>query len=337
MLKFNISILFIVFNSIVFAKIDDNYIRKYNTILGIKFYATSNGLNYKLSDFYNTDVSKKYSAKFPLAFGVQVTVANFSLAHTFEESRRLINSDLNQLAISEFWGLDLNYVGNAVVIENNFGRYRNFKIENNCNCLADNASNFAASPEFYYDAAMQSIQYNGSIQYIFNNKKWSYAALFNQNNRQLKSAGSFILKLEYDYQQVKNENNLLINQTTNYTAFDKYNLLAKIKSSVPLLNIGYGYTLIYKRMFLGGIAYVGPGWIKNSLAVAAFTKSFESINFNGKLRLASGYNGKIFFAGLSTNLFSMNSNINRDFKLNWFNYEYNAYFGFRLAVRKLRK
>lgn len=130
--------------------------------------------------------------------------------------------------------------------------------------------------------------YGGTFQWVFNNKKFSYKAAFNQNERQLKSAGSFLLGAAVYYTKLNT---------------DTLQLLPDMNSLHE--NIQFGIT--------GGYAYswvLGKSWFVTGsldLGVNLGHNNPKQI-FNEKMkiyptlnsRIAAGYNLDSWSFGLSS-------------------------------------
>jgi hypothetical protein len=329
----NIALIIILTCTVLSATAGDN-VEKYTTWVGVKFYFTSNGLRYTIKDKNKTNILKTFTANYPLAMGTQVTLANFSLGYTFAGTQQWFNSTQTLKEASKYWGLDLNYMGNKLVFENQLNSFSQFSVNSNCNCtqLVSAAQSINSN---YIDPLLKSFEVSSNVQYIFNGNNWSYKAMLNNGARQTKSAGSFIAMMEYNYRQMRSTTDYIIHQTNTGTNFDKYDLTQKIQTASPSLSVGYGYTLAYKKFYVGGIAYAGSGWLLNKVKILSTNTADDNFSFNGRVKANAGFNGKRVYFGVASNFVTINNNIKTELKSNWLNYEYNFYVGMRLATRKL--
>ncbi|MBC7411828.1 MAG: hypothetical protein H7331_05165, partial [Bacteroidia bacterium] len=87
----NLLLIIALLFTILTANADAN-VEKYTTWLGVKLYFTSNGLRYTIKDNDKPSIRKTFTANYPLALGMQVTVANFSLGYTFGGTQQWFNS-----------------------------------------------------------------------------------------------------------------------------------------------------------------------------------------------------------------------------------------------------
>jgi len=141
-----------------------------------------------------------------------------------------------------------------------------------------------------------------SIQYFKNGSRYSYKAIFNQNEWQKKSAGSLILAGGFNY-VVTNADSALIPDNLIYDDFfqnQNFNR-SQIFSVGP--SIGYAHTfVIFKHIFFAASWHGGitAGYTNltydtgNEKGKTGFTW-----NFHSNLRLGTGYNGRKWYFGFS--------------------------------------
>lgn len=139
-----------------------------------------------------------------------------------------------------------------------------------------------------YLPSFRSIKIGGTTSYVFNDK-FSFSALFNQNQWQIKSAGSFVPNFSFFYTSLMNKD-------------DKADFNLQMYSFS--LSPSYYYTwVINQRVFLSGGAGVGAGVeIHNKK-----TSPLCQVIFNSKL----GYNTTSFYGYLEVNNTNILFNENR--------------------------
>jgi hypothetical protein len=327
--------LILILNISLLLQASNDNVDKYTTWLGVKMYLTSNGLHYGIKDVNKDNIFKKFDAKYPIAMGVQGTVANISLGYTFGATQQWFNDAQTLKNKSNYWGLDFNYMGNKLIFENQISHFDKFEVTNNCNCTQDLVAAVNSFNTTYVDPLLNSFEYSSNLQYVFNGNNWSYKAMLNNGARQTKSSGSLIAMLDYNYHNLQSASDYVIHQTTSGSNFDAYNLTQKIRSSTPSLSIGYGYTMAWRKFYVGGIAYAGSGWLFNKVKVLNSNSFDNTYSFTGRIKANAGYNGKRIYFGIASNFIGINNTIKSELKTNWLNYEYNFYVGVRLATRKL--
>ncbi len=147
---------------------------------------------------------------------------------------------------------------------------------------------------------MRSRDVSLSVQYIFNNKRFSYNAPTYQNEIQQKSAGSFIAGAGVYYENILADAPILPLDLADRTFFrqDTFNKAAHIGIAA---SFGYGYTLvIYKYFFATAILSGGAGVGYSSLTQAdGGTHGSWAPRVDANLRCAAGYNYGRYFAGIT--------------------------------------
>jgi len=122
-----------------------------------------------------------------------------------------------------------HYYGRKFVMDLYFQKYKRFYTEPKEEVY-----------ELYPDIKL--IQYGGFAQYVFNGNRFSYEAAFDQNKRQLKSVGSFLLGGGVYYNKVESDSTLVFNNGTNSMENVQFGVSA-----------GYAYTwVINKRVYISG-------------------------------------------------------------------------------------
>ncbi len=144
------------------------------------------------------------------------------------------------------------------------------------------------SKDGFYLPSFRSLRLGGTTSYVHNNN-FSFSALFNQNQWQIKSAGSFVSNFAYYYTSLENKDDK--------ATFDieTYNLS---------LSPSYYYTwVINKKVFLSGGVGVGAGINIHNKKTSALCQ----VIFNSKL----GYDANSFYSYLEINNSSFLFNENK--------------------------
>jgi hypothetical protein len=141
-----------------------------------------------------------------------------------------------------------------------------------------------------------------SVQYFKNGDKYSFKAVFNQNEWQKKSAGSLILAGGFNY-IITNADSLLIPDDLVYDNFfqDQNFKDSRLFSLGP--SIGYAHTFVlFKHLFITGSWHGGVtiGFTNISGMDSDDTeKTGFAWHFHSNLRLGFGYNSRKWYAGFS--------------------------------------
>lgn len=150
--------------------------------------------------------------------------------------------------------------------------------------------------------------------YIVNPKRYSHQAIFNQTNRQIRSAGSWLFgtgwyrnSIVMDWDKFSNDVNNKTDVTLDHNFSDSTLFFRKIVySSVPV-TFGYGYNWVFSKnwaagaQFLGSFSYV---WTHSDAKETSFsikkminTMSFSKFALDGAMRVGIVWNNSQWFAG----------------------------------------
>src|SRR5690606_523992 len=134
--------------------------------------------------------------------------------------------------------------------------------------------------------------------YTFNYNKFSFRSAYNFAERQLRSAGSFVVFGSLNSFRVEADSALLGSRYAN--AYGELSDLYSVKTTALSIAPGYAYNLIYKGFFLNGTLAVGPShnWLSYEVIDKPSVNDFKFSAFV-TVRISLGYNGERFFGGLS--------------------------------------
>ncbi|NDW18859.1 DUF4421 domain-containing protein [Dysgonomonas sp. 216] len=138
--------------------------------------------------------------------------------------------------------------------------------------------------ELYPDLRIEA--YGAQVQYLFNGRKFSYKAAFNQNQKQLKSAGSFLLGLAVSQTKIRTDSSLVLSNKK---------ILRNFQIGV---NGGYAYTwALGRHWFINASLSVGIHF--GSEQLSTFGKSKLEVYPAIFPRVSAGYNREKWSLGLS--------------------------------------
>lgn len=143
-------------------------------------------------------------------------------------------------------------------------------------------------------------------EYLFNGRRFSYRAIYLQNERQLKSAGTPIVGAGIHWVHAAGDS-ALVPAGPEYAAivagyeFDQTNTVSLS------LKGGYAYTLVLgRRFFLMGslVAGAGVNYLQLRVLNREYERNFINPQFTGIARLGAGFSSERYFAGVyfTTNL-----------------------------------
>ncbi len=199
-----------------------------------------------------------------------------------------------------------------------------------------------------YDGIDVSIK-GANLYYIFNHKKFSYPAAFNQSSIQRRSCGSALCGIGYTHHSLSIDWEKLHTIVTNKLGSDvanKYmdkNLkMKKIKYTDVSLSGGYAYNWVFARGWLAAASLSMALGYKRSYSDTnheTFTFkdfSFHNFNLDGVGRFGIVWNNMRWFAGASTIIHTYNYN-KPNFSTNNIFGSLNIYAGFNFGRIKKKK
>lgn len=271
-------------------KYDTNYIANYRYKLQIR----TVGLNPQSSiNLVNTEIDKNlnFSTNNPFAFGVALDYSWITLEFT----QSIRGFELTDSRKGKTESLALNLSLNARKFSGGLF-YRNtqgFFLEN----IEDWVPDWFEENETYpYSKNINTRILAGNIYYNFNNRKFSTAAAYRQNDRQLKSAGSALVGILANIEGAYSNTPMI-----DIDSLDgKFLNIKKVQYLKAGVFGGYMHTFsIYKRFFIHGslnqgfLYSVGSGEYHDTEE----TQRLNAVGISFLARLAFGYNGTKWFAG----------------------------------------
>lgn len=245
-------------------------------------------------DFEITDLPAKnkrlmYKSNSPYALGLGAYIFEVGLELTAaipldSKSKEIYgNSDAKDLQVNVFakrWGLEMFRQ-----------KYTGFYIVDPTLKIPDNTP-------YPQRADIRTSNTGLTWSYIFNHKKFSLRSTQNFAERQIKSAGSFILYTAIAGFKTRGDSAIV-----GETYRDYYGVNAKImeiKSTMFSIVPGYTYNFVYKNFFLTGALAIGPShnWLKYRAEDGTSTNDIEFRAYF-VTRVAIGYSNDRFFTGLS--------------------------------------
>ena len=235
----------------------------------------------RLTHHIDDNNSTTYIPNSPLGFGLSVSYKKFGLSVGMG-FKALRNPKFGKTRVIDW---QYHYYGRKLILDFFLQNYKGFYSRGDDRTII-----------LHPDITLA--QYGLFGQYIFNNKKFSYRAAFNQSERQLRSAGSFQLGGGFYYNYVSSDTSLVIN--------DK----KKLKSYQLALSGGYVYTWVIERDY-----HIALGM---SMGVNFGTENFNmkkiEVSPNIFPRISTGYNADSWSVRLSFVLnriyVSRNENLN---------------------------
>lgn len=196
-----------------------------------------------------------------------------------------------------------------------------------------------STPPYPIRSDLRSESIGGNFVFVFNHRKFSFRAAFIQTERQLKTAGSFLLQPTFNYIRFAGDSALTRVRSLSYNGAPAG---LGLRSGISLsagVNFGYARTIVLNKRFFGMMAVL-PGI---TLGTHSYTlndnveKQSTRFNVRGHFRGAIGYNGERWFGGLATNIDLYDIRVTRDLALSYAIVRTQLFFGRRFEVPTKKK
>jgi hypothetical protein len=303
---------------------DTNYVQTFKNIFALKLFLIDNGFTYSITPQNNSLFSSAqlknarviYNPYIPPTTGVSLNIKGVGISYIFKFTNDYL--DTTGQAKSAFKQFQMNIYGTKFGFEGYYQDYQrfyyNYKGDDSLSKILKN-----------YNSDIRAYQFGINTILIFNGKRFSYNAAFNQTVLQKKSAGSWLLVFSLKFNELK-ASDLIPDQVKPF--YGSYTDLQRNRNYAFLIQTGYAFNLTKSNFYFSGALLGGLG-IQNQ------TYSFPEGKFYriaaplvGRAKSSMGYNGKIFFAGLFANADVMQTSI-KSIKTQQMVSSYGVYLGFR--------
>jgi hypothetical protein len=174
--------------------------------------------------------------------------------------------------------------------------FRWYYMESKGAVLSSSDNEFESSPSIH------EVRLGMQATYIFNWSRYSYRASMYQSEYQLKTAGSFLLRLEPFYRDLGTKDGSIIPEEYDLSSrFAEKTGLEYVKAPGLLLLPGYGINVVIpnSRFFISPIIFAGFGFAHNSYDGNMGKESFTSLEYSVNFYLNAGYNGNRSYSKIS--------------------------------------
>lgn len=224
-------LLIFTFSNYGHTRPDSLYIEPFSQKFAVQAYTEKNLLI--LNDEYTESYNRTYSSNNPMNLGLGLTINNTIISVGYGYGFDFMRD--KSKGKTKSFDFQLHNFGQKYTFDIYIQKYKGFYMEED-----KNRDQFILCPD------LQIIRYGINTQYVFNNKKFSYKAAFNQSEKQLKSAGSFLVGIGAYYTIIESDSSLVINDKSRFKNFQFG------------ISGGYAYNwVINKRYFISGSITTG--------------------------------------------------------------------------------
>lgn len=303
---------------------DTNYVQTFKNIFALKLFLIDNGFTYSIIPQHNSlftgaqlkDAKITYNPYIPATAGVSLNIKGIGASYIFKFTNDYL--DTTGQAKSAFKQFQMNIYGTKFGFEAYYQDYQRFYYKyKGDDSLSKDLKN--------YNSDIRAYQFGANAILIFNGKKFSYNAAFNQTVLQKKSAGSWMLDFSLKFNELK-AHDLIPDDMKPY--YGPYTDLQRNRNYAFLIQTGYAFDLTKSNFYFSGALLGGAGIQSQSYSFPDRKNYKIAFPLVGRAKASLGYNGKIIFTGVFANADVTQSSI-KSIKTQQMVSSYGVYLGFR--------
>jgi hypothetical protein len=229
-----------------------------------------------------------YLSNKPYSIGVGMYVFDLAIELAFaapldEMSKRIYGE-------SNIRDIQLNVLGTRWGGDAHYQKYKGFYIY-------DSDVKIPAQTPYPQRGDVETQSVGLSVNYTFNNERFSFRSAYNFVDRQLRSAGSFLVFGAFSNYRVGGDSAIVGKDYAD--DFPSTSSVTQVKVTSFAMAPGYTYSVIYKDFYLNGTLAVGPShnWLNYTGDLQDERKT--SFDVYVAARVGLGYNGERVFGGIS--------------------------------------
>ena len=269
---------------------DPSYIREFPGTITVRTFLGEKISGFNLIDGQHAE-RLRYRPNNVLGLGFGTTIRGFGI----NISTRLPFHNDKEERYGKTTQLDLQvhrYRG-KFALDIYFQRYSGFHLADSSDVTA-----VVGNTDYPYFPDMKSITAGASGLYVFNGRRFSLRAPIDQQDWQVRSAGSWLLGGSVFAHVITNNEQSFIPPYLKRADFMSGHRVSKIQNYSATVNGGYGYNyIIREHYFLGLSADVGVGLGYSEIKDEGGTSHKLGLQLNGNARVAFGYNSRKWFSG----------------------------------------
>lgn len=265
------------------SRLDTNYIKDMNKYLSVKLNYNSNTEGFFLDNTSgNIDLQPNISHSNNISFNYRFISFGFSLAPSF-----IYDKALDRKGKTKHFGFGFGLSGKYLTQSFGVSYTHGYYLRNTSDYIPNwnkDTSKYIQFPDLYH------IKLFGSTAFKLN-PKFSVKALKSMTERQLKSAGSFIFALNYNYYELDDQ-----------TKLTGTNSSQKSENLELLVTAGYYYNFVFKQKYYVAMGVTpGYGYVNTHLTTRMpdeniYTTTTEPV-VRFDMHFGLGYNTDRFFTG----------------------------------------
>jgi hypothetical protein len=270
---------------------DTAFIKEYyKKHLVVRLYESTKFYNFKYIDGSDKLIYKPNNHNnFGLGFNYRFISLNFGFYVPFIDKNR------NKYGTTTPLDLQTHIYLHKFIVDFYGQYYHGYYLSNTGSVVSNAPENILLRPD------ITTRDFSLEVQYLFNDKQFSYNAPFYQNELQKKSAGSFLLGGGIYHTDAKADSAFLPSNASYDNFFQGYKFDKSSNNGIDFI-AGYAYTLVIKKLFfitdiLSGGAGINRAGLTDTYLSETMSKYGPQFNINEKF--AAGYNSDKYFAGIT--------------------------------------
>lgn len=272
---------------------DETYVRSFPQTITVRTYLGEKASIFRLTD----DATGRRIAYHPnnfLGLGAGITLRgigiNFSVGVPFRDQK------IDEYGKTRRLDAQVHRYGRKLMLDVYLQRYRGFHLNEK-----DAVTTIPGPQTYPYFPNLTSLTFGASGLYVFNGERYSLSTMVNQQEWQLRSAGSFLLGGSA-FTHFYTDPDGILPDHYKYPDFFQARQPKEIHYYGLTLNAGYGYTAVLDKAshyFIAGAVDVGAGPGYSSVYdLSGEHLDHVTYNITGNARIGAGYNSQKWFAGL---------------------------------------
>jgi hypothetical protein len=305
--------------------VENAYIGNFEKRFMVKTFIATRNLSFNIRSRIGQRKSVTYSPNGNYLLGMGFFYKRLGL----EVAVKLPASDKNNRRYGRTRYLDLqtNFYGSQFGGDLTYQRYQGFYPRNPA--LVD--STWQPGNVFPYRSDIKARNIAANAFYIFNHKRFSYKAAYTQTEKQLQSAGSFILMASFSHLLFDGDRSLLpVSSSTGEENISFQRGKFQNTSILP----GYAYTYIIDDFYFSAALHLGGGIQYKNYTVNNNRKRELTLARKNHIRVAGGYNSHRWMAGASV-IIDNTPIRTEELVLSASNFNIKLFVGYRFNARKL--
>lgn len=270
--------------------VQNEYIKSYSDFMNVRAITSFRNLSINLSERGHPPVAN-YSPNnrgfigfgaFLFDLGIEVA---FKYPKAFEGNRDIYGS-------TDFIDIQSNIYGKAINFDLTFQKYEGFYLAN----VNDFDFIFSQDASIPVRGDMKATNTLLNIIYLFNSDKFSFRSAYNQTEKQLKNAGSFLVLTSFSYFRLQGDSAFIYSESIDPLA-NGTSLIDGHFNTISLLP-GYAYNFVWKNFLLNITASAGAGLQHQVYTLENKDDNSWQVEPKLNLRAALTYDNNWFFAGV---------------------------------------